>query len=465
MLFNSYEFVFLFLPAVFSVYFALSRKKLILAAKAWLILASLVFYSWWNIDFLPVILISIIVNYAIGASISSAEVAKKRLRQTAFVAGITFNLLLLGYFKYYDFFVVNANLIPGVHFPLLHLELPLGISFFTFTQIAYLVDAYRGQTKETSYESYSLFVTFFPHLLAGPIIHHRAVMPQFDRLRNHFIQHKNIFFGLFYFLIGLFQKVVIADYVGPIAHTGFLNAHLLSFIEAWAALLAYAMQIYFDFAGYSNMAIGLALIFNIQFPVNFNSPYQAASIIEFWQRWHMTLSRFLRDYLYIPLGGNRRGELLRYRNILVTMLLGGLWHGAGWTFILWGVYHGLLIVWNHIAQKLRLSLPRFFSMLLTFLFVCYGWVLFKAVDLVQAWAMTRGLFGLQGLRFSDLPFVWKHDIVIIALLCLGAWFWPNVEFWVKKIRPNAFWLFVFLALFIMNLLFLNRTSIFLYFQF
>lgn len=465
MLFNSLEFIFLFLPITFFLYFALSRKRLIIAAKAWLVLASLFFYSWWNVSYLPIILTSIIFNYAAGASLSGLGNSKPKTRKAVLVFGIIFNLLLLGYYKYFDFALTNLNFIGKTHFNLRHMELPLGISFFTFTQIAYLVDSYRGQARETSYENYSLFVTFFPHLLAGPIIHHRAVMPQFDRLKNHLIQHKNIFFGLFYFLIGLFQKVVIADYVGPIATAGFLNAHLLSFLEAWASLLAYALQIYFDFAGYSNMAIGLALIFNIRFPVNFNSPYQAVSIIDFWRRWHMTLSQFLRDYLYIPLGGNRHGEFARYRNIFITMLLGGLWHGAGWTFVIWGGYHGLLIILNHWIEKWKWTFPKILSVLATFALVCYGWVFFKSTDIHQAWAMTLGLFGWHGIRFRDLPFVWSYDLAIIAFLCFIACLWPNVEFWIKKLRPNIAWFFIFLGLFMADLLFLNRASVFLYFQF
>jgi len=263
----------------------------------------------------------------------------------------------------------------------------------------------------------------------------------------------------------MFQKVVIADYVGPIADMGFRNAHLLTAVEAWGALLAYTLQIYFDFAGYSNMAIGLALIFNIRFPVNFNSPYQATSIIDFWRRWHMTLSQFLKDYLYIPLGGNRGGEILRYRNIMLTMLLGGLWHGAGWTFVIWGGYHGLLIVLNHGLQKIRITLPKFLLIGGTFFFVCYGWVFFRATDISQSWAMTRGLFGLQGIRFSNLTFLGRYNAFTIAFLCMIAWFWPNVEFWAKKIQPSAIWLLFFCLIFLADIFFLNRASTFLYFQF
>ncbi len=412
------------------------------------------------------ILTSIFFNYLAGLALASIPGSKRKARKTVLWAGIAFNLLLLCYYKYSDFLIVNLNWAFGLNWNLLKIDLPLGISFFTFTQIAFLVDTYYSEARETNGKNYTLFVTFFPHLLAGPIVHHRAVMPQFDRLRSHIPQSKNIFLGLFYFLIGLFQKVVIADSVARIANAGFLNAHLLSLVESWMAVLSYTLQIYFDFAGYSNMAIGLALFFNIRFPVNFNSPYQAVSIIEFWRRWHMTLSQFLRDYLYIPLGGNRCGEWMRYRNIFLTMLLGGIWHGAGWTFALWGAYHGFLIVLNHLAEKWKLiRLPKFISVLVTFLLVGYGWVLFRATDLSQVQALTRGLFGLQGIRFSNFPFFWSHDLILVAALCCVAWFWPNAEFWVKKLKPNVVCFFLFLGLVIINILFLNRDSAFLYFQF
>jgi D-alanyl-lipoteichoic acid acyltransferase DltB (MBOAT superfamily) len=314
-------------------------------------------------------------------------------------------------------------------------------------------------------ENYSLFVSFFPHLLAGPIVHHSQVMPQFGKTRNHAVDPGHLFLGAFYFLAGLFQKVVIADFFGPIANAGFANSALLTPVEAWGAVFAYALQIYFDFAGYSNMAIGLALFFNIRFPVNFNSPYQAASIIDFWKRWHITLSNFLRQYLYFPLGGNRGGEVRRYRNILLTMLLGGLWHGAGWTFVLWGLYHGCLIVLNHVLRRFRAAWPKIISVPATFLLVCYGWVLFRSAGLAGTFSMTRALFGARALQWRALPFLRFYQLAAIGAGLLLVFLFPNIEAWAKKIRPDARWFAVFAALWAADVLFLNRASAFLYFQF
>lgn len=311
MLFNSYEFIFLFLPITFFIYFYLSSKRLIVGAKAFLVFASLFFYSWWNIIYLPLILTSILFNFAIGVSLSKDKMLKNKLsKRTILTFGILSNLLLLGYFKYTDFFISNANIILGSNIDLLHIILPLGISFFTFTQIAYIVDAYRGEVKEMDYLNYSLFVTFFPHLLAGPILHHKEIMPQFNTTKNFAKNYKNISAGIFLFSIGLFKKVIIADAFAVWANNGFDTAITLNLIEAWATSLSYTFQLYFDFSGYTDMAIAIALFFNIKFPINFNSPYKATNIQYFWRRWHITLSRFLRDYVYIPLGGNSGGGLL-----------------------------------------------------------------------------------------------------------------------------------------------------------
>lgn len=464
MFFNSLEFLFLYLPVTFFVYFGLCRFKLVSAARLWLVFASLFFYAWWNPRDIPVILFSMTVNFAIGHGLGSPAVTAFHKRLVLF-AGVTFNLILLGYFKYADFFIINLNAWLGFDLTPPHIELPLGISFFTFTQIAYLVDVHRGITRRSKWSQYFLFVTFFPHLLAGPIIHNQAVMPQFDKLKNFLLRYDKLFQGLVYLSVGMFQKVLIADYVGPIAQNGFINAPLLTGLEAWAVLFAYALQIYFDFAGYSNMAIGLAKIFNIDFPVNFNSPYQAVSIIDFWRRWHITLSQFLRDYLYIPLGGNRLGEARRYLNVFLTMFLGGLWHGAGWTFIAWGSYHGILIVLNHALDRLRFRLPRIIAMPVTVVLICFGWVFFRSANMEEALQMFQGLLGAHGFRFRDLPFVWGSDFFCIAALCAFAMFFPNLEFWIKKIKPTPVWFAFLFTLLIINILFLNRDSAFLYFQF
>jgi len=293
MLFNSYEFIFTFLPITFFIYFYLNSKRLTQASKVFLVLSSLFFYSWWNVVYLPLILISMLFNYSIGNTLSNKKDFNKSFsKKTILIFGIICNISLLGYFKYGDFFIENFNLLSGANANLLHLLLPLAISFFTFQQIAYLVDSYKAETKEYNFLNYTLFVTFFPQLIAGPIVHHKEMMPQFANVRNMLINYRNIALGLFIFSIGLFKKVVIADTFAVWANNGFDVATNLNFFEAWATSLSYTFQLYFDFSGYTDMAIGIALFFNIKLPINFNSPYKALSIKDFWRRWHITLSRF-----------------------------------------------------------------------------------------------------------------------------------------------------------------------------
>mgnify|MGYP003343037928 CR=1 FL=1 len=328
MLFNSYPFIFFYLPIVFLLFFQLSKLNKP-NAICWLGLASLFFYGWWNPKYVLLLLSSILFNYTVGKEICRQPSLK---RKKYFLWGsVTANLLLLGFFKYTNFFIEGVNRIGGNLSPI-EIVLPLGISFFTFTQIAFLVDAYRGIAKEYKFSHYLLFVTWFPHLIAGPVLHHKQMMPQFSFFKTYRLNPESIAVGLTLFSIGLFKKVVFADQFALYANPVFDGAHhgqSPMLFEAWIGALAYTLQLYFDFSGYSDMAIGLSRLFNIRLPLNFNSPYKAASIIEFWRRWHMTLSTFLRDYLYIPLGGNRRGPVRHQFNIMVTMLLGGLWHGAG----------------------------------------------------------------------------------------------------------------------------------------
>ena len=301
MLFNSYGFIFVFLPITFFIYFYLNHKKLTKASEGFLVCGSLFFYSWWNVAYLPIILSSLVFNYIIGRSLSksSKNKSKRFSKKTILTFGIVFNLSLLGYFKYADFLIENFNLTFDTNAELLQLALPLAISFFTFQQISYLVDSYRQETKEFNFLNYALFVTFFPQLIAGPIVHHKEMMPQFANTRSKVKNYRNIAMGLFIFSIGLFKKVVIADTFAVWATNGFDVAEKLGMIEAWVASLSYTFQLYFDFSGYTDMAIGIALLFNIKLPINFNSPYKATSIQDFWRRWHMTLSRFLKDYVYI----------------------------------------------------------------------------------------------------------------------------------------------------------------------
>ena len=403
MLFSSYEFIFLFLPAAFFGYFYLNKKRLTTAAKAWLVLTSLFFYSWWNIVYLPLILVSMLFNYAVGSSLSNKNNNDKSLsRKVILSVGIVSNISLLGYFKYADFFISNLNVISSSQIELLNLALPLAISFFTFQQIAYLVDSYRLETQEYDLLNYSVFVTFFPQLIAGPIVHHKEMMPQFSNKRAKLINYRNILMGLFIFSIGLFKKVVIADALARWASIGFDNAVVLNFFEAWAVSLSYTFQLYFDFSGYADMAIGLALLFNIKLPINFNSPYKATNIQDFWRRWHMTLSRFLRDYVYIPLGGNRYGEFRTYFNLLATFIIGGIWHGAGWTFVFWGFLHGCAIVIQRVWGLLNIKVWGWVSWFITFNFLNMTWVFFRANEWSDAIKVLKGMFDYQSIIIPEV---------------------------------------------------------------
>lgn len=389
MIFSSAEFVLAFLPIVFAGYFLLNRTGLVITGKLWLIGASLVFYSYWTIEYLPLLLGSTLFNFLIGTSLSSS--VKSRVRGCLLTFGIAANLGLLGYFKYSTFFASNVEALTGIAIGLPQIVLPLGISFFTFTQIAFLVDSYRSEVREYDLVNYLLFVTFFPHLIAGPILHHREMMSQFRSRENLSIDYDNIAAGLFIFSIGLFKKVAIADTFAVWANAGFDGSESLSFFAAWATSFSYTFQLYFDFSGYCDMAIGASLLFNIWLPINFNSPYKATDIQEFWRRWHITLSRFLRDYLYIPFGGNRGSEFRIYLNLFTVFLLGGLWHGANWMFVIWGALHGLALIIHRVWKSAGLSMPVPAAWVLTFLFVNVTWVFFRAGSFEGALRVLRGM--------------------------------------------------------------------------
>ncbi len=368
-------------------------------ALALLTVASVIFYSYWNPPFVILILLSIFFNFYTGNLISSfSHKASSRL----LIIGITINILTIAYFKYFNFFMQIASSI--INYPWIDRDifLPLGISFFTFQQIAYLIDAYQNRTTAKSLLEYTLFVTFFPQLIAGPIVHHGDLLPQF-RLKETFQLHwHSLAHGVALLAFGLFKKVVLADSFSPWVGATFDASGPLSALEAWNGALAYTFQIYFDFSGYSDMALGLGKLFRIRLPENFASPYQASSIGEFWRRWHMTLSRFLKDYLYIPLGGNRRGPFRRYLNLLITMVLGGLWHGAAWTFVLWGALHGFFLVAYHLWEALRARyglrpLPLGVGWGLTFFAVVVGWVIFRAPSLERAGDFFQGMVGFHGM--------------------------------------------------------------------
>ncbi len=417
MLFSSPEFIYLFLPIVLIGFFWLARWSHRIAAT-WLLATSLFFYGWWNPAYLGLLIGSICFNYGMGLVLAREsgrpEASRRRI---LLAAGVCANLVLLGYFKYANFFLDSANSALGTEWHAGEIILPLGISFFTFTQIAFLVDAWRGLAREFNFIHYGLFVTYFPHLIAGPVLHHKEMMPQFGLRETYRLNWENLSIGLTIFAIGLFKKVVLADGVAPYASPVFDAAGSgaeLTFLEAWAGVLAYTLQLYFDFSGYSDMAIGASRMFGVRLPLNFNSPYQALNIIDFWRRWHMTLSRFLRDYLYFSLGGNRHGKARRYANLMTTMLLGGLWHGAGWTFVIWGGLHGLYLVVNHAWSSLRvtLGLPggRWWTRLLawttTFLAVVIAWVFFRADSVDAALSLLVSMAGGHGVA---VPGPWLED--------------------------------------------------------
>lgn len=408
MLFNSAVFIFLFLPVTLFIYLWLRTHDRYRISLAWLVLASLFFYGWWNPQYVLLMIISIAVNYGIGVLLDKHG----SHRFFTLCTGILFNLGLLAYFKYTDFVVVSLNAYTAGHWDLPHIILPLAISFVTFQQIAYIVDAYRRKDRAKDALRYCLFVTFFPQLIAGPIVHHNEMIPQFVHYLSRRTLWVNIAIGLSIFAIGLFKKMVLADGVALYATPVFdaaTQGYVLTFFEAWTGALAYTLQIYFDFSGYCDMAIGLARMFGIQLPVNFASPYKAKNIIDFWRRWHITLSRFLRDYLYFPLGGGRKGNMRRYSNLLIVMFLGGIWHGAGWTFIVWGLLHGMYLLINHawrdalawldikLTRRWSIYIADVLSRCLTLLVVVVAWVFFRADNLDAAQSILESMCGMHGL--------------------------------------------------------------------
>ena len=414
MLFNSYTFLFIYLPIVLAGFFLIGHHHRG-AAAFWLFGASVVFYGMWDIAYVPLLLGSIAFNYTVGLTLARCVQAGQQVQARWLIRfGVISNLCLLGYYKYANFFVTSSGALLGESWSIETIVLPIGISFFTFTQIAFLVDAYRGEVRETNPVHYGLFVTYFPHLIAGPVLHHKEMMPQFAQSNTYLPRWENFAAGIAIFSIGLFKKVVVADGIAPFSSPAFNAAaagQSLSFLEAWGGALAYSFQLYFDFSAYSDMAIGLSRMFGVRLPLNFNSPYKAINIIEFWRRWHMTLSRFLRDYLYIYLGGNRKGTWRRYLNLFLTMLLGGLWHGAGWTFVAWGALHGVYLMINHGWRALRLrwghdlqatsTVGLRFSTGITFLSVVVAWVFFRAQDMTAATAMLQAMAGMNGLVLPE----------------------------------------------------------------
>ncbi|WP_300344989.1 MBOAT family O-acyltransferase [Fusobacterium sp.] len=475
MLFNSYEFIFLFLPITLIIYFLLNKYEKYNLAKGWLVLASLYFYSYFHKSYLILILLSIVVNYFIGDRLNiENETIKRKL---LLILGSVFNIGALGYFKYYDFFIENINYIFRINIPLLDILLPLGISFFTFQQLSFVIDSYYRKNLRYDFLSYSLFVTFFPQLIAGPIVLPTEMLPQFENLENKKINWENMNRGLYIFSIGLAKKVIIADTIGVYANVGFDVMKSLSFVESWLTSLAYTIQLYFDFSGYCDMAIGIGLMFNIVLPINFNSPYKSTNIQEFWKKWHMTLGRFLTNYLYIPLGGNRRGEKRTLLNLLIVFLVSGIWHGAGWNFIIWGMLHGVCIlihrVWKNSGRKLNKFVGWFITMNLVNIF----WVFFRAKNLKGAFKVIEGMFNFSSIGNGDMSrFLYAvnertngigvdENTIIFPLAIIIIFLGKNSIFKCENFKISKISTLEINLYFILSILYLMRVSTFLYFNF
>lgn len=475
MVFSSYVFIFAFLPVVLSVYYALSRLKNGIYQRLFLIAASLFFYGYYNTKYLILITASIAVNYGIALAIQTYRAKVGRL---FLVVGILFNVGLIGYFKYYDFFVENINAVFGCSFTLRRLLLPLGISFFTFQQLSFLISVWRGEEKVERFRDYCIFVTFFPQLVAGPIVLYSEMIPQFRDERRRFFHPDRFASGIWLFTVGLFKKAVIADTLALFADNGF-GMTGLGLAAGWITAISYTLQIYFDFSGYSDMAVGLGRMFNVDIPFNFRSPYRSESISEFWRRWHITLGRALSTYVYKPLGGNRRGLARTCLNLFLTFLGSGLWHGAAWTFVLWGALHGLFVVAERILDRPLKKIPKPVRVCGTFLVVTALWVLFRADGFRQALEVWRGMvaFGNPAIAqldtvvgtaaYIDFPLAFDcvYILVLEAVLLFVVFRCPNSCDLLDRFRPSRKTMSVAAFLFVIALLCLARESVFIYFNF
>lgn len=472
MVFSSYVFIFAFLPVTLLGYFLLAKLKNPLFQRLFLVAASLVYYAWFNVSYLWIILTSIGVNYLLAHLMTRGH-AKKLL----FVLGILFNVGMLGYFKYTDFFLENLNALFSASFTLKHILLPLGISFFTFQQFSYLLAVYQGESQSEGFFDYCLFVLFFPQLVAGPIVLYDEMMPQFLDESRRKVNYENLAAGLYLFVIGLSMKLVLADTAAVMVQNGF-SGHAGTLLSGWCTSLAYTMQIFFDFFGYATMAIGLGRMFNIDIPQNFDRPYRAESIGAFWRRWHMTLGRALSAYVYRPLGGNRKGLPRTLLNLMLTFLVSGVWHGAAWTFVLWGALHGLLSVLERLLGDRLLKVPLLLRKIGTFLSVNFLWVLFRADSFTSALSVYRGMFNVSDLGLWDVaelpidgtvgfPAFVRIAFVfgLLALMLFLSVRMKNAKEQLAAFTGSKKQLIVTVLLFVLCVLHLNRESIFIYWNF
>ena len=494
MLFNSYIFIFLFLPITILGYFGLNKIKKPNLAKIFLCCMSLWFYAYSDISFLWIICTSIFINW-FGSKILKflAQEKYNKIRLFTFIILILLNIGILIYYKYFDFLILNINKVFNTSFSIINLILPLGISFFTFQQLAYLIDSYKSKEKGLPYKflDYITFVTFFPKIIQGPIALHYEIIPQLEDKENRKIKSENIAKGLFAFAFGLAKKVLIADLFGQVANIGFANVEGLNTITAMLAMFSYTIQIYFDFSGYCDMATGVALMLNIKLPINFNSPYKATNILDFWKRWHITLTRFFTQYVYIPLGGNRKGKIRTYINVLIIFLISGIWHGANWTFIIWGVMHGIASVINRIFKNKIEKQNPVLNWIITFSFIGLTWVMFRANSVSDAIIFYKRLLSFDFANTSMLAdmvqvfnlvemniiymaipqlkaFFNTHNLMIIVFMVLAIIAilgMKNTNERIENFKPTKRKVFIVVILLVISIMSLSQVSTFLYVNF
>ncbi|MBQ7593461.1 MAG: MBOAT family protein [Synergistaceae bacterium] len=484
MLFNSYEFIYIFLPLTLVIFFTLANHNKH-SALLILVISSLIFYGCLSLHYLPLLIVSVMVNYFVSVRISASGFSwnwpgkkytsskssggsgnfssdEKLSTNTSakkfwLILGIVFNFALLGYFK-----VINS--------------LPLGISFYTFTQTAHLVEVFRNSITTKSLLEYSGYVTFFPCITSGPIMNAKTFSLSYE------LDYENIARGITRFTLGLFKKVCIADLLAHTVNELFASAGFLTFIEAWAAAFGYGMQLYFDFSGYSDMAIGIGLMFGVSLPENFNSPYKSTSIIDFWRRWHISLGAWIRDYIYIPLGGSREGEFKKIRNVFIAMLFTGIWHGTGLTFIIWGLLHGVFLAVNHQWRRLNVKLPALISWLITFLCVTFAWVIFRAENLNEAGKIITAMLNVKNIMLPSrlagyLGFLGAYGVsfgvfatglkmlALIPFAMIITFFFSNSKELTGNFKPGIVKLAIVFVLLVISFVNLSGISDFLYFQF
>lgn len=486
MLYNSYIFIFAYLPIVLIGWYALNRLKVFNAALGWLVISSLFFYGYFNWSYLPIIIISVIVNYTLSMFIRPDKVQiNNKIRKLLLISGLLGNIGILFYYKYFDFFAKNINVLFKTDLTMLNLLLPLGISFFTFQQISYIVDSYKGNQNKCSILEYSVFVTYFPQLIAGPIVLHSEVIPQFQNIKNRSFNSDNFAKGLCAFSIGLAKKVLVADTFAKAADYGFSHIEGLGTINALIVMLSYTFQIYFDFSGYCDMAIAIGKFFNIDLPMNFNSPYKAVTITDFWKRWHITMTRFFTTYVYIPLGGSRKGKIRTYINLMIIFLVSGLWHGANWTFILWGGVHGIANVLTKMFKERIDKWATAFSWLCTFVFVNVTWVIFRADNISHAVKFFKEITSLKitpvlsdikaAFVFPEFKFILKQIIgksgynyyyvlflVSALFICLQV---KNTNERLDNFKPTIINAGIFAVALVWGIISLSGMSTFLYWNF